>query len=126
MVSRERFRVVIVGCGFSGLAPAIRLKRHGIDDFVVLERADDIGGAWHHNTYQGCRCDVPSHLHSLFFAPNPEWSNTFSPQPEIREYAWGTADRFGIRRHVRRFRLAANVDSATYELGVRPPQASSA
>ena len=57
---------------------AIRLKQSGIEDFVVLERAPDVGGAWHFNTYPGCRCDVPSHLYSFSFAPNPSWSNTYS------------------------------------------------
>lgn len=107
----QRARVVIVGSGFSGLATAIRLKQRGIDDFVVLERAGDIGGAWHHNTYPGCRCDVPSHLYSLSFAPNPDWSNTYSPQMEIREYLRSCAERFGIRPHVR---TGVEVECATW------------
>ena len=60
--------------GFAGLGMAIRLKRSGIEDFVVLERADDVGGTWRDNTYPGCQCDVPSHLYSFSFAPNPEWT----------------------------------------------------
>jgi cation diffusion facilitator CzcD-associated flavoprotein CzcO len=93
--------IVIVGSGFSGLGMAIRLKQQGVEDFVVLERSDDVGGTWHYNTYPGCACDVPSHLYSFSFAPNPEWSETYSKQPEIREYLRGCADRFGIRPHVR-------------------------
>jgi cation diffusion facilitator CzcD-associated flavoprotein CzcO len=93
--------VAIVGSGFSGLGMAIRLKEEGHDDFVVLERGEDVGGTWHYNTYPGCACDVPSHLYSFSFAPNPDWSQTYSPQPEIREYLRRTADRFGIRPHVR-------------------------
>ena len=79
-------RIVIVGTGFSGLGMAIRLRREGEHDFVVLERAGEIGGTWRDNTYPGCRCDVPSHLYSFSFAPNPNWSSTFSPQPEILDY----------------------------------------
>jgi cation diffusion facilitator CzcD-associated flavoprotein CzcO len=94
-------RVVIVGAGFSGLAMAIRLKQRGIEDFVILERADDVGGTWHYNTYPGCTCDVPSHLYSLSFAPNPNWSHTYSPQAEIREYLRTCADEFGVRPHLR-------------------------
>src|SRR5947209_14402470 len=75
--------VAIVGSGFSGLGMAIRLKQEGRDDFVVLERDEDVGGTWHANTYPGCACDVPSHLYSYSFAPNPEWSQTYSRQPEI-------------------------------------------
>ena len=97
----EHAKVVIVGAGFSGLAMAIRLKQEGIDDFVILERAHDIGGTWHYNTYPGCMCDVPSHLYSLSFAPNPSWSHTYSPQAEIREYLRRCADQFGVRPHLR-------------------------
>jgi cation diffusion facilitator CzcD-associated flavoprotein CzcO len=107
----EQFRVVIIGAGFSGLAMAIGLKQQGIQDFVVLERADDVGGVWQVNTYPGCRCDVPSHLYSLSFAPNPDWSQTFSPQPEIRDYLHRIADEQGIRPHIR---TGVEVESAQW------------
>jgi cation diffusion facilitator CzcD-associated flavoprotein CzcO len=93
--------VAIVGSGFSGLGAAIRLKQEGRDDFVVLERGDEVGGTWHYNTYPGCACDIPSHLYSFSFAPNPDWSRTYSPQPEIRDYLRRCADDFGIRPHLR-------------------------
>jgi cation diffusion facilitator CzcD-associated flavoprotein CzcO len=93
-------RVAIVGTGFSGLGMAIRLKQEGEHDFVLLERAGDIGGTWRDNTYPGCRCDVPSHLYSFSFAPNPNWSSTFSPQDEILDYLRETADRHGVLPHV--------------------------
>src|SRR5271156_4563482 len=80
---------------------AIRLKQSGIEDFILLERAPDVGGCWHFNTYPGCRCDVPSHLYSFSFAPNPDWSNTYSPQPEIRDYLRRCAEDFGVRARVR-------------------------
>ena len=97
----EKVDVAIVGSGFSGLGMAIRLKQQGNHDFVVLERDDEVGGTWNANTYPGCACDIPSHLYSFSFAPNPDWSQTYSPQPEIRDYLQGCADRFGIRPHVR-------------------------
>jgi cation diffusion facilitator CzcD-associated flavoprotein CzcO len=93
--------VLVVGAGFSGLGTAIKLKEHGYDDFVVLERGDDVGGTWHFNTYPNCGCDVPSHLYSFSFAPNPDWTRTYSRQPEIRDYLQRTTDEFGIRPHVR-------------------------
>jgi cation diffusion facilitator CzcD-associated flavoprotein CzcO len=96
----QHHRIAIVGAGFSGLGMAIRLKQEGEDDFVLLERAGDIGGTWRENTYPGCRCDVPSHLYSFSFAPNPNWSSTFSPQKEILDYLKDTADRFGVLPHV--------------------------
>src|SRR5260370_510935 len=94
-------RVAIVGTGFSGLGLAIRLKQKGMTDFVLLERAEDIGGTWRDNTYPGCACDVPSHLYSFSFAPNPDWSRRFSPQREIWDYLRGCVARFGIGPHIR-------------------------
>jgi cation diffusion facilitator CzcD-associated flavoprotein CzcO len=94
-------RVLIVGSGFAGLGMAIRLKQSGRDDFVVLERAGDVGGTWRANTYPGAACDVPSRLYSFSFAPNPEWSRTFSPQGEILEYLRRCARKFGVADHIR-------------------------
>ena len=93
--------IAIIGSGFSGLAMAIRLKQEGIEDFTVLERGDDVGGTWHFNTYPGCACDVPSHLYSFSFAPNPGWSETYSRQPEIRDYLRRVADEYDVRARVR-------------------------
>jgi cation diffusion facilitator CzcD-associated flavoprotein CzcO len=94
-------RIAIVGSGFGGLGAAIRLKQAGVDDFVVLERASDIGGTWRDNTYPGCACDVESHLYSFSFAPNPLWTRRFSRQPEIWEYLRTCAVRFGVMPHIR-------------------------
>src|SRR3954463_6106104 len=102
----------IIGSGFSGLGMAIRLKQEGIEDFTVLERADDVGGTWHYNTYPGCACDVPSHLYSYSFATNPEWSQTYSPQPEIGAYLRSCADNFGVRPHIE---LNTNVEFAEWD-----------
>src|SRR4051812_23601826 len=93
--------VAIIGSGFSGLAMAAELKRAGRDDFVILERANDVAGTWRDNTYPGCACDVPSHLYSFGFAPNPEWSSTFSPQPEIYAYIRRVAEEQGLLPHIR-------------------------
>jgi cation diffusion facilitator CzcD-associated flavoprotein CzcO len=105
-------RIAIVGTGFSGIGMAIRLLREGETDFVLLERAEDIGGTWRDNTYPGCRCDVPSHLYSFSFAPNPNWSSTFSPQPEILDYLRDVATRFGVVPHVR---FSTELESATWD-----------
>ena len=94
-------RIAIIGTGFAGLGMAIRLKQEGIDDFVVLEKADDVGGTWRENTYPGVQCDVPSHLYSFSFAPNPEWTRTFPLGDEIRTYLRGCAERFGVMPHIR-------------------------
>ena len=97
----RHFRVAILGTGFSGLGMAIRLKQQGEEDFVVLERADDVGGTWRDNTYPGCACDIPSVLYSFSFAPNPHWSHQYPPQREIWDYLRDCAKRFGILPHIR-------------------------
>ena len=107
--------VVIVGTGFAGLGAAIRLKQAGVRSFVVLERAEDIGGTWRDNTYPGCMCDVPSHLYSFSFAPNADWTCTYPRQAEIWDYLRTCADRFGVRPHIRfgHRMTAARWDAAT-------------
>jgi cation diffusion facilitator CzcD-associated flavoprotein CzcO len=94
-------QIAIVGSGFGGLGTAIRLKQQGIDDFILLERADDVGGTWRDNSYPGCACDVESHLYSFSFAPNPDWQHTFSRQPEILAYLRRCATDSGVLPHVR-------------------------
>src|SRR4051812_46011866 len=97
----EHVRVAIVGSGFAGLGAAIRRRQEGEHDFVVLERADDLGGTWRDNTYPGCACDVQSHLYSYSFAPNPDWSRAYSGAPEIHAYLKHVADAHGVRPHLR-------------------------
>ena len=93
-------RAAVVGSGFSGIGASVALARRGVDH-VVLERAADLGGTWRDNRYPGCRCDVPSHLYSFSFAPNPDWSETYSPQPEIQAYLRRTAERLGVTERIR-------------------------
>ncbi len=92
--------IAILGTGFAGLGMAIRLKQRGYNDFVIIERATDIGGTWRDNTYPGCACDIPSHLYSFSFALNPHWSRMYSPQSEIRGYLRQCAERFDILPHI--------------------------
>jgi cation diffusion facilitator CzcD-associated flavoprotein CzcO len=90
--------VVIVGAGFAGLGMAIKLQQAGFEDYVVLERGAKVGGTWHFNSYPGCGCDVPSHLYSFSFAPNPGWTQTYSKQPEIEAYLQRVARDFGTEQ----------------------------
>ncbi|MGK4584223.1 flavin-containing monooxygenase [Kitasatospora sp. HPMI-4] len=94
-------RVAVIGSGFGGLGAGVRLRRAGITDFVILERAGSVGGTWRDNSYPGCACDVPSHLYSFSFAPNPGWPRSFSHQPDIRAYLEKVTDVFGLRPHLR-------------------------
>ena len=101
MSDARHVRVAIVGAGFGGLGAAIRLLQDGERDLVILEKADDIGGTWRDNTYPGCACDVPSVLYSYSFAPNPQWSRSFSGQQEIWDYLRGCVERFNLRPFLR-------------------------
>ncbi|MDP2310580.1 MAG: NAD(P)/FAD-dependent oxidoreductase [Pseudomonadota bacterium] len=100
-MSDQNLHVLIIGAGFAGIGLAHRLMRGGLRDFTILERAPSVGGTWRDNTYPGLACDIPSHLYSYSFAPNPDWSRFFAPQPEIRAYLERCADMHGIRSHIR-------------------------
>ncbi len=89
-----------MGAGFGGLGMAIRLKQQGTDDFVVVEREDDVGGTWWANSYPGAQCDIPSNLYSFSFAPNPDWSRAYPLRDEIQAYLRRCAERFGVLPHV--------------------------
>ncbi|WP_035719899.1 flavin-containing monooxygenase [Gordonia shandongensis] len=91
--------IAIIGAGFSGLGAAIKLIQEGVDDFVVLDRGRDFGGTWRDNVYPGAACDVPSHLYSYSFALNPQWSRSYSHQPEIHRYINAVADEHGVAGH---------------------------
>ncbi|HEY3604615.1 MAG TPA: NAD(P)/FAD-dependent oxidoreductase [Sporichthyaceae bacterium] len=97
----EHCTVVIVGTGFGGLGAGLRLARAGRGDFVLLERADDIGGVWRDNTYPGARCDVPSRLYSYSFRRPHSWTTTYAPQSEILDYLRRCAQDGGVWPHIR-------------------------
>ncbi|WP_433078426.1 flavin-containing monooxygenase [Dactylosporangium sp. CA-052675] len=107
-------RIAIIGAGFGGLGAAIRLKQRGRTDFVVFERADELGGTWRENSYPGCACDVPSQVYSFSFALNPRWTSTYSPQDEIWAYLRACADRFGVRPAIR---FGTEVRAAAWDRG---------
>lgn len=105
--SRERdVDILIIGSGFSGIGMGAALKREGRRTgrerpFLILEQADDLGGTWRDNRYPGCACDVPSALYCFSFAPNPQWTRAFSPQPEIWDYLRKVARDEGLEPHMR-------------------------
>jgi cation diffusion facilitator CzcD-associated flavoprotein CzcO len=97
----EEHYAVIIGTGFSGLGMAIKLQQLGVDNYILIERQGNVGGAWYANTYPGCACDVPSNLYSFSFEPNPKWSHYFSRQPEIAAYLEHCTNKYDLRRHIR-------------------------
>ncbi len=94
-------RVLIIGAGFAGMGLAISLQRAGIRDFLLLEKASDLGGTWRDNRYPGAACDVPSHLYSFSFEPKTDWSRKFAPQAEIFAYQQHCADKYQLRPRIR-------------------------
>ena len=93
--------VAIIGAGFAGIGAAIRLLQEGVDDVVIFERDNRVGGTWRDNTYPGAACDIPSRLYSYSFAPNPDWSHTYSGSAEILDYIDRMVDAHGLEPRIR-------------------------
>jgi cation diffusion facilitator CzcD-associated flavoprotein CzcO len=104
--------IAVVGGGFGGVGAAAMLRREGYQDVTVFEKAERVGGVWHHNTYPGAACDVPSHLYEFSFAPNPRWSRRYAPQTEIQAYVEDVARRHGL---MDRIRTGTEVTSASWD-----------
>jgi cation diffusion facilitator CzcD-associated flavoprotein CzcO len=100
-MTSQQYDAILVGAGFGGIGAAIQLRRLGYDDFVILERENDLGGTWHVNRYPGLAVDIPSTTYSYWFEPNPNWSRLFAPGAELKRYADGVADKYDLRKHMR-------------------------
>jgi cation diffusion facilitator CzcD-associated flavoprotein CzcO len=122
--------VAVVGGGFGGVGAATMLTRAGYHDVTVFERGERIGGVWHHNTYPGAACDIPSHLYEFSFAPNPRWSRRYAPQAEIQAYleetarSYGVLDRIHTSTEVRSARWDEQRNLWTLETSAGPHEAS--
>ncbi len=111
-VVARRHRVVVIGAGPGGICAGVRLLQAGYRDFVIVDQASSVGGTWYHNRYPGAECDVMSHLYSFSFELNPEWSQRYARQPEIRDYLERCAKKYGLDAHLR---LGAGVRSAVWD-----------
>jgi cation diffusion facilitator CzcD-associated flavoprotein CzcO len=100
MMPTHTYDTLIVGAGFTGIGAAIKLAQAGVDDFVILERSDRVGGTWRDTTYPGAACDVPSLLYSYSFVKNSSWSRAYSPADEIRSHIEDMTDTFDIARRI--------------------------
>ena len=107
----QKTRVAIIGAGFGGLAMAIRLLQSGIQDFIILEKASDVGGTWRENQYPGAACDVQSHMYSLSFAPKKDWSKRYAEAPEIFDYIQDLIEQFDLKKYIQ---FNTEVISTTY------------
>ena len=113
MPESSRYRVVVVGAGFGGIGMAVALQQAGIEDFLIIDKAQDLGGTWRDNTYPGLACDVPSNLYSFSFQPG-HWSRRFPQQNEILAYLHALAAERGLGRH---FRFGSGVTAAEFDEG---------
>ena len=120
--SRRAHDALVIGAGFTGLGTAIKLREAGVDDVVILERADRVGGTWRDATYPGAACDIPSLLYSFSFATNPDWSRAYSPSAEIRAHIESLVDRFDLAPHLR---FGAEVTALTFDEDAGAWEASS-
>jgi len=97
----ERVEILVIGAGYGGVGVGITLLKEGIEDFLIIEAEADVGGTWRTNRYPGCACDVPSHLYSYSFEPNPNWPQAFSEAPDIERYIQHCTDKYGVREKIR-------------------------
>jgi len=124
----QRTRVAILGAGMSGLCMAIQLRKRGVTDFVVLEKADSVGGTWRENTYPNIACDVPSHVYSFSFELNPNWSHSYSGGQEIWDYCNRCVDKYGLGGylHYNREVTSAKFDGEQWQIALADGAALSA
>ena len=94
-------RIAILGAGMSGICMGTQLRRKGVDDFVILEKAAEVGGTWRENTYPNVACDVPSHVYSFSFELNPNWSHSYSGGAEILDYCRSVVNKYGLQKFIR-------------------------
>lgn len=109
------FHTIVIGSGFAGIGMAIALKKAGLGEFLILEKQNDVGGVWRDNTYPGAACDVPSHLYSFSFEPNPNWSRVFAQQAEIHQYLQHCARKYGLLPSIR---FGSEVARASFHEGL--------
>ncbi|GAB2719425.1 flavin-containing monooxygenase [Kitasatospora kifunensis] len=98
---KSQLSVAVVGAGAAGLCMGVKLRSSGFENFVIYERASEVGGVWRDNTYPGLTCDVPSRAFTFSFSPNSQWSDVFSKGTEISAYLRQLVDRHQLGHHLR-------------------------
>lgn len=107
-------KIAIIGAGMAGMLMAIKLQESGLNDFVIYEKGDEVGGAWRDNTYPGLRCDVPAHMFTFSFEPNPAYSSRFATGPEIKRYFQGIPGKYGLHSKIR---FKTSIEKVVFDQG---------
>ncbi|HWE33782.1 MAG TPA: NAD(P)/FAD-dependent oxidoreductase [Solirubrobacteraceae bacterium] len=104
--------VAIIGAGLSGIGMGAALKRAGIEDFAIYERADDVGGTWRENTYPGVGVDIPTFAYQFSYELKPDWSRVFAHGAEVKQYVDDYVAKYEIRPHIE---FASDVTERTWD-----------
>jgi len=111
----ERWDVIVIGAGLSGMYQLIKLRELGFK-VRVYEAGDGVGGTWYWNRYPGARFDSESWTYGFSFSPEVlaewDWKEHFSGQPENLRYCNFLADKFDLRRDIT---FGARAKSATWD-----------
>lgn len=98
----RKLRIVHVGAGATGLCAAYKLERQMTEyDLVCYDKNSEVGGTWLQNRYPGCACDVPAHIYTYTFEPNPEWKSYYAFSPDIQEYFLNFCEKYGLRKYIK-------------------------
>ncbi|NHB58576.1 NAD(P)/FAD-dependent oxidoreductase [Acinetobacter sp. 194] len=108
----QKVKIAIIGAGFGGIATAIRLLQANIHDFVIIEKANDVGGTWRENQYPGAACDVQSHMYSLSYVPKSDWSKRYAEAPEIFSYIQSVIKDYDLKKYIK---FNQELSSARYD-----------
>lgn len=106
--------IIVIGAGMTGILLAIKLEEAGIDNVIILEKKDELGGTWRENRYPGVACDIPAHMYTYSFEPNTEWEHRFARGPEIQAYFRRVSDKYGVTG---RINFGEAVTSCVYKRG---------
>lgn len=100
-VSEGTVQVLVIGAGLGGLGVAVELRRHGLNDFVIVERGARVGGVWRDNQYPNAATDTPIELYAFADFPGTKWSRNFAPSNEILEYTDDIVEQNALLPHLR-------------------------
>ncbi|KAF2661447.1 FAD/NAD(P)-binding domain-containing protein [Lophiostoma macrostomum CBS 122681] len=116
MYHPRKLRMVTIGGGISAMNLAHMLmhekKMDDVVEHVIYEANEVLGGTWWVNKYPGVACDVPAHIYTFPFEPNPDWSAFYASGSEIHDYFMRTVKKYNLDRDVK---LSHRIVGATFD-----------